>query len=202
MKKQLSFKWTEPIIAVCTILFIPLSAVGLCGTYQLEKDRIGTKSELSSVQSSLASAKLELANLKAFAAWGPGAATIDTKVLEAYKDAYKAMLIFRADVRSVDYLTDEQIAKSYLFEIDGLREVEVPLEPSFWSRMPSSTGMIHVYLVVLPKDISSERISSLKDVELNKGHIVAKRGVKATLLLHVTRSKSSDADKEKIPATP
>jgi hypothetical protein len=147
-----------------------LAAIGLYGNRQLEKELAVYESQLSAVRS-------ELIPLKAIAGWSPTGATVDTGVLSEYKDTHKAMLIFALDIPSVDYLTDREVLKSYLFDIDGRRNVQVTIVESFWSRLSSSTGLVNVYLVVLPKSVSSDRISCLADIEANQGRIVAKRGV-------------------------
>ncbi len=109
---------------------------------------------------------------------------VDTALLSQYGSEYRALLMFRLEVRSIDYLTDRAIMKSYLFDIDGSRRsVEVVLTDAFWSRLPSSTGFVHVYLAILPKSISSDRISCLADVTLNQGRILADNASAAIPLL-------------------
>ena len=157
------------LIPVGFIAMLIFSGIGFYGTQQLER---------------------QLVEAKAIEAWGSNSAIVNTEVLSQYKSSYKAMLIFRLDVRSVDYLTDREIVKSYLFDIDGThRATDVSLNDAFWSRSPSSTGRIQVYLVVLPKAVPADRITCLDDVEAHKGNIITHRESKAVLLLKTTNKK-------------
>lgn len=166
----------DKAISLSVIGLMIFAGLGFYGTIQLERQ--------------LAEKRSQLAELKAIVRWGASGATVDTAVLSEYKNEYNAMLIFRLEVRLVDYLTDRAIVKSYLFEIDGShRGVDVALDDAFLSRLPSSTGYVQVYLVILPKTISSDRISCLADVEANQGRIVARRGSQAAILLRVKNHK-------------
>lgn len=170
----------ERFLYLSIISMMVLSWLGYYGTCQLEKQLSSLRLQLQTTQSQLAKTN----EMKAIEVWGGSGATVNTEILSEYKAEYRAMLIFRLEVRSVDYLTDHEIVKSYLFDIDGThRGVDVSLNDAFWSRLPSSTGYVHVYLAILPKSISSDRISCLADVETNQGHIIAHNASKSVLLL-------------------
>ena len=140
----------------------------------------------------------ELIDLKSIVSWGGTGATVNTAVLNPYKKSHKAMLIFRLEVRSVDYLTDRDIVKSYFFDIDGeLHPVDVTIPDTFRNREPSSTGFVQAYLVVVPKTISSDDIMRLADVKTNGGHIIATRGSRAFLIM----KRQKDADKKDVSSS-
>jgi hypothetical protein len=143
---------------------------GIYNTHRLEK--------------SLADTRAELTDERSIVAWGLNTATVNTAELNDYGKDYHAMLVFRLEVNSVDYLIDRMIVKSYLFEIDGSqRQVEVSLDELFRSHQTPSTGHVHVYLVVLPKSVADDRISCLADVKANQGFIKSHRSSRAALLL-------------------
>lgn len=155
------------------------------------------------IEKQLSVAQAELEGLKVISAWGPSGATVNTAVLSRYQNKYNAMLIFRLEVRLVDFLNDPNIVKSYLFEINGgQRTVEVPPhDDAFWSRLTSSTGYVEIYTVLLPKAVSSDRIKCLADVKLNQGRIFNPRKVRTTLLLFSTKKNGNDTHKDGVPQT-
>src|SRR3990167_538162 len=203
-KKQIAFRWTEPIISICMILFVSLSVAGLYGTHQIEKQLEHSQSQLELANRELELAKEELIDLKIISGWGAGSATVNTAVLTKYQNEYNLMLIFLLEIRSVDYLTDTHIVKSYPFDIYGkTRTVEVPPHDNeFWSRLPSSTGRVKIYPVLLPKSIPVDRIKCLADVKVNQGRIFNPKGVLAALLIRITTKKVDDAHKIEIPQAP
>lgn len=171
-----STKFTEIFIAVGFIGMLIFSGIGFYENQQL---------------------KIALMDLKSIASWGASGATVNTKVLFRYKNSHKAMLLFRLEVRSVNYLTDRDVIKSYFFEIDGkFQTIDVVLPGEFWSRAISSTGYVQAYLVIVPKEIASEQISCLADVIANRGRIISKRQSKAVLLLPVTGNEIPNIDQK------
>ena len=173
--------------AIFVVLAVAFYGYGFYRTHQLEKQLDATQQELE--------------EMKIISSWGPNGATLNTAMLKKYADKYKAMLIFRLDVRSVNYLTDNEIVKSYLFEIDGKKlPVEVPpYDNLFWSRLPSSAGYIQVYPVVIPKTVMEDRIKCLADVQLHKGRIFEPRAIGQFAI--ISKKKIEDAHQNEVPTS-
>ena len=178
------FKKQETLGLITVIQFI--SYVGLISFSAW--GFVQTQSDLKKLRTEVKTKQTELSKLRAqtiFLSWGGTSATVDTSILSEYKNTHNVMLIFRSEVRSVDYLTDRMISKSYLFPIDGERSVEVSKNELLGR--PNATGMIHVFLAILPKTVSADRISCLADIDANQGQIIAKRGSRFELILQIKK---------------
>ena len=114
---------------------------------------------------------------KIFTLWGTNNATVNTVPLNRYMDRYSAMVIFRVQNNAINSKTDPDIAKSFLFDIDGnSHSVEIN-DQVFLSRVSSVTAYVEVYLAIIPKTTPAERINCLADVESNGGRIIGPNSV-------------------------
>ena len=90
---------------------------------------------------------------------------------------FHALVIVRVVDRSINENTDHTIAKSYLVdtqrEIPGNQIIEVPVDRSFLSRLPLTSGLVDVRLFLLPKSVGLDQISCLADVHSNHGRLLA-----------------------------
>ena len=114
--------------------------------------------------------------------------TVNTRPLLKYKDDYKLMLILEARYGNIDRMTDTHIEKSDFFTIHGepidiIISMASPIQHLLISPPPNAKPGDQVQvrvdfdLALVPKDLASEQIKSLSDLERLGGKII---GVTAT----------------------
>jgi len=107
-------------------------------------------------------------------------AVVDNKLLVKVKDKDNALLIIRASDSSVDFKFDTAIAKSQPFSIVGeIRTLAMDLPENVWKKLFAGSGLLDIYVAVIPKSVTVEQIRCLNDVERLGGITVGAKEVNA-----------------------
>lgn len=91
---------------------------------------------------------------------------VDSELLKDHQRDSKLLFIGRPSDHTVDTKQDSKIIKSGLFGISGtVVQIETIVKEEDIKRILAAGGWVELHVVMLPKDITDDKISTLADVD-------------------------------------